>query len=173
MNIFAVHPHPAVAARMLVDKHVVRMPLETAQIVSTALRETDADWATEYECLYKSTHENHPVVQWAGRSQANFAWTLRHGLALGREYRRRYESEHKSVTAVLNPVRERIDVAPLRGRDDFALAMPDEYKQDDSVAAYRAYYRAEKVPDMGEYTARDAPEWIEAAAERTRRAEAE
>lgn len=160
MNIFAVDEDPDAAARALVDKHVVKMPLETAQILSTALRERGhADGLT---FLYGSTHTGHPCVRWAGASPANFAWTLRHGLALGREYARRYDDSHKSVEEVLKPLRDRTDLPDHDAHTPFAQAMPEEYQDPEPVTAYRAYYLHEKVSEMGEWTDRSPPTWTHA-----------
>ena len=43
MNIFYLHPDPTIAAQMMCDKHVLKMVLETAQLLSTAHRELDGD----------------------------------------------------------------------------------------------------------------------------------
>lgn len=157
MNIFAVDEDPEAAARALVDKHVVKMPLETAQILSTAVRERGH--ADDLTFLYDSTHSGHPCVRWAGASPANFAWTLRHGLALGREYAHRYEDSHKSVEEVLKPLRDRTTLPDCNGHTPFAQAMPEAYQDPEPVTAYRQYYRGEKIPEMGSWTNRDPPVW--------------
>jgi hypothetical protein len=158
MNLFPLYDDPALAAQAHVDQHVVKMTLEAAQAVSTAYRLREPAVAQSLS-LYNRTHVNHPVVQWVAETEANRHWTVAYGLALAAEYRYRYDSTHKSETSVLRPLRDHI--APLRYEDHtpFALAMPDEYKQDDRVQAYRDYYLAEKVPNMGKWKRRP-PAWL-------------
>ena len=80
MNIFVLDASPLRAAEMHCDKHVPKMVLETAQIMSTVLNEKGLKGA------YKSTHKNHPCTVWAGQSFANYMWTMALGMALGLEY---------------------------------------------------------------------------------------
>ena len=65
MNIFYLHKDPKTCAEMHCDKHVVKMVLEYAQLLSTAHRVLDGDeWADKAQ-LYKATHKNHPSAIWA------------------------------------------------------------------------------------------------------------
>ena len=86
MNIFTVDHDPTVAAQQLCDKHVVKMPLETAQMLCSAFDPLDL-------APYKRVHYNHPCTQWARQSEANFDWLVTHGLALCAEYTKRYGSD--------------------------------------------------------------------------------
>lgn len=126
MNIFAVDYDPVKAARMLCDKHVVKMVLETAQMLSTI-----------NSGPYKPTHKNHPCTLWAGDRVTNYLWLVEHGLALADEYTVRYGKVHKSQAVI-----EGLSMPPALpdGTTPFALAMPDEYKCDDPVESYRNYY---------------------------------
>jgi len=92
MNIFATDPCPVKCAEYLDDKRVVKMVLETAQILSSVLRMH----GVEETGLYKSTHVNHPVVQWVAQSRDCYWWTVRHFNALCKEYTLRYGKFHKS-----------------------------------------------------------------------------
>ena len=98
MNIFAVHEDPRIAARMLCDRHISKMCVETAQILCSAywvLRaEAKADWP---EPPYKCIHHTHRAVRWAKASKGNWNWLVEHGRELIREFRRRYGSPHKSM----------------------------------------------------------------------------
>ena len=76
MNIFFVHKDPVIAAQSLCDKHVVKMVLETAQILCTAIHNSSNG---DIKPPYRPTHKNHPCVKWAGLSGANFDWLYRHG----------------------------------------------------------------------------------------------
>jgi hypothetical protein len=101
MNIFACDYDPVTAAKCLDDRRVVKMVLETAQLLSGALYLLGY-W--NYN-LYKPTHLNHPCTRWVIKSRGNFDWLVRHGLALGSEYSRRFHYgtlvQHKSVPVIL------------------------------------------------------------------------
>ena len=138
MNIFVLHKDPVRAAQMACDKHVVKMILETAQMLCTAAR-TKSAWAP-----YSATHKGHPCTIWAGRSQGNWDWLVQYGMALCEEYTKRYNKRHKSEAIIrycgeLNIQFERQEQTP------FAQAMPPQYKNDCVVTAYRAYYMGEKA----------------------------
>lgn len=90
MNIFVTSSCPTEAAKVLDDKRVVKMVLETAQMLSTAINESGG------KAPYRSTHVNHPCNVWARTSQANFMWLWEHGKALAAEYVARYGKTHKS-----------------------------------------------------------------------------
>ena len=140
MNIFVLHNHPRIAARMQCDRHVVKMTLETAQLLSTAVNQLGGQGP------YKSTHVNHPCSVWARESLGNFLWLYTHGLSLAREYTRRYKKVHKSQ-AVIEACLDALDGLPLfdGDRTPHPLCMPDEYKSDDVTKAYRAFYIGEKA----------------------------
>ena len=76
MNIFCLDEDPIKAVQMMCDKHIVKMILESAQLMSTAHRELDGDNANEN--LYKSTHKNHPSAKWVRESLWNYVWLYRH-----------------------------------------------------------------------------------------------
>lgn len=140
MNIFYLDPDPAVAARMMCDKHVVKMVLETAQILSAVCDRYDI---TE-EDGYRVTHKNHPCTRWAGDSVENFDWTVAHGRALAAEYTRRYGKTHKSLRVINLYAAHREAVARVPGTPP-AQAMPEECRVPGRpVEAYRRYYRDHK-----------------------------
>lgn len=130
MNIFVVDRDPVQAAKDLCDKHVVKMILETAQMLCT----THKGGAP-----YKPSHMKHPCTIWASVSMDNYEWLLSHGFALCEEYARRYGKRHKTqdVLEWLDANRPQI---PRIGLTPFAQAMPDEFKHHDAVEAYRNYY---------------------------------
>lgn len=160
MNIFALHDRPNYAAQMHCDKHVVKMVLETAQILSTVHHLYESDIAA---VVYKPTHKNHPSVKWAAESRGNYQWLYRLFDHLSREYTHRYNKQHKSWMKLWDVVNQvpRSMPGPALAKTPFALAMPDVYKfvSDDPVECYRAYYIHEKA-DMLTYTNRARPEWM-------------
>lgn len=101
MNIFRTSDSPYESAVVLDDGRVIKMTLETAQILSTALRTHGAD----HPGLYKATHEKHPCTLWAGETSGNFRWLFAHGWALAGEYQVRFGREHKSQAVILCAVR--------------------------------------------------------------------
>jgi hypothetical protein len=163
MNIFALDNSPMRAAPMHCDKHVVKMVLETAQILSTVHHLCETPWANH---LYKPTHKNHPCVKWAAETAQNYYWLYQLFESLAGEYTHRYKQNHKSYVKLSHMLRHPpINLCGRRikqtNRTPFALAMPDVYKfvSDDPVECYRAYYLHEKR-DMLTYTKRDKPVWM-------------
>ncbi len=159
MNIFVLDRDPVTAARMQCDKHLVKMVLETAQLLCSAFPQGVAP--------YKRTHHNHPCAVWARTSLTNYAWLLVHGMALADEYTHRFGKIHKS-RAVMQWCADQVialaDSLPNAGLTAFALAMPDEFKCDDPVEAYRAYYRGAKASIAKWAKGRPAPTWWAAVA---------
>lgn len=97
MNIFVTDMCPKKSAQALDDKRVIKMILETAQILSTVIRSFDENYA-ESNHLYKKTHTGHPCVKWAAKSRSNYYWLLAHMKALLEEYTVRFNKQHKSGT---------------------------------------------------------------------------
>ena len=144
MNIFYLHYDPAVAAQSQCDKHVVKMVLETAQMLSAVIHRH----GIEDPAAYRLTHKNHPCTVWAGDSRTNFEWLVMHGLALGAEYKKRYGKTHKSV-AVISMLGQNADLIEDIGATCPAQAMPDKFKvPGDAVQAYRNYYNHGKSQAM-------------------------
>lgn len=141
MNIFVLDYHPRKAAEYHCDKHVVKMILETAQILSTA----HDHFETGVSGLYKPTHKNHPCSVWARQSRENYIWTLNLGKWLLYEYEKRYGRVHKTSEVMdrLTQVPKSLEYHKLT---PFAQAMPEIYQREDAVEAYRAYYIGDKAP---------------------------
>ena len=155
MNIFCLHRSPELSARAQHDKHVVKMVLETAQILSTVCHK----YGWWVDGMYRPTHANHPSVVWAGESLSNYYWLIDHGLALCEEYTYRFSRKHKSST-VIDLCYERTPTFENYSLTPFAQAMPDEFKNPaDAVAAYRAYYLGRKV-QQSRWTRRPVPDFI-------------
>jgi hypothetical protein len=159
MNIFALDSDPVRAAEYMCDKHVVKMALETAQLLCTALAQHGAE-----ELPYKPTHRNHPCTIWAAESRANFLWLAEHGDAICREYSKRYGGrEHKSRAVIVRAAEQSAKI-PERSLTRFAQAMPDQYKNADPVAAYRAYYIGDKARFASWRAPAVVPDWWRAEA---------
>ena len=137
MNIFYLDRNPILAADRQCDRHVVKMILETAQLLSTAHHELDGE-----SPAYKPTHKNHPSAVWVRASADHYLWAFEHMMALGDEYTRRYGKVHKTIAEkaeALAPLPKNI---PDAGFIDPPQCMPDECKHYDTVTAYRNYYAA-------------------------------
>jgi hypothetical protein len=135
MNIFYLDSDPFEAATLQCDRHVVKMILESAQLLSTAHHELGS------MAPYKSTHKNHPSAVWVRRSYLHYAWLYKHFIGLCAEYEARYNKTHKSW----NICRETLQDAPTRIAvmpfEEPPQCMPDECKvPGDSVKAYKKYY---------------------------------
>lgn len=141
MNIFFLDKDPKKSAEYHCDKHVVKMCIEYAQLLSTALHITNSI-ANEY--VYKPTHVFHPCTIWVSQSLSHWKWLWLLGHHLGNEFTKRYNAIHLSTRVLRNlPVPTRIkDVGWL---SDPPKAMPDAYKVEDTVQSYRNYYLGDKA----------------------------
>jgi len=155
MNIFVTDPCPIQSARNLPDKHIVKMPLETCQMLAIIY----SDWYYGVGKLYKSdgtpyrtahgAFRNHPCTQWAAANQYNLAWLIRHGYALCHEYQARYNKVHTCFDVISQSERiyhtsfpdEFLSLAS-RKVTEFTRAMPESIKFDttiDTITAYKQY----------------------------------
>ena len=144
MNIFYFYDCPILSAQAQPDKMLVKMPLETAQMLCTAHRELDGDKYADEAGLYKRAYWNHPCTVWARESSANYFWLYKHFLALGKEYTFRYGKTHNSVDKLARALFKQPDNIKRIGMTPLAQAMPDKYKNDDPIKAYRDYCINEK-----------------------------
>ena len=134
MNIFFLDWDPQKAAGFHADRHVVKMTLESAQLLCSA------HWATGGTAPYKPTHKNHPCAIWVRESLSNYQWLARLGLYLCEEYEKRFGKIHKSKE-IIQWCSEHFPDIPEHGLTPPVLAMPDDFKvADDPVQSYRNYY---------------------------------
>ena len=141
MNIFYLDKNPATAAKVQYNKHVVKMILESAQILCTVHHKymgKDAD------VPYKATHRNHPSTIWCRQSKPHYEWLYNHMIALGREYNKRYGKIHLSITKCANVLKYVPGGMLETGLTKMPQCMPDEYKDECSIQAYWNYYIGEK-----------------------------
>ena len=143
MNLFYLDICPDKAARLQYNKHVVKMILESAQMLCTA-HHCYGDKDQVENVPYKQAHLNHPSTIWTRRSKSTYMWLYNHMIALGDEYKKRYGKTHLSITKC----KDFLAIPPrhIQG-DDWCQppqAMPDEYKTECSIQAYWNYYIGEK-----------------------------
>ena len=158
MNIFLLHLNPVICAMMHLDKHVVKMILETCQLLCSA------HWVTNslYKPCYKLTHKNHPSSIWTRESKANYKWLCSLGQELCKEYTYRYGKIHKCQTYLENLALHVPDLPDLEFTPP-KQAMPAMYKDDDAIDAYRTYYFFGKMNIHswnGKIAGRPTPDWV-------------
>jgi len=164
MNIFYIHKDPEVAAKAMTDKHVVKMILESAQLLCTAHRLLDGNeitvksknghnlkkWQhqnqTYDQLLYKSTHVNHPSAIWVRESSANYQWLYKHFIALGNEYTKRYGKVHRSIAELRFILASPPNNIPHTKQTPVRIAITNQqWHKENAVESYRAYYENEKI----------------------------
>ena len=156
MNIFHLHKDPKICAEYHCDKHVVNMILETAQMLSTAYRRNFGD----NDDLYKTAYPKHPMTIWVGDSGGNFNWSMRLLDQLLYQYTMRYNKVHKTIR-----IYESLLGKHTRWqcwKTEFTpppQCMPDEYKHEDYITAYKQYYIGEKKR-FAKYTGVDTPDFM-------------
>ena len=139
MNIFYLDEDPEVAAIVQYNKHVVKMILESAQMLCTAHRYYGND-----DVPYKTAHLNHPSTIWVRQNTKHYFWLYKHMLALGEEYTHRYGKVHMSITKCKEPLQLAPINMPTYKFEQPPQCMPDEFKSDCAIHAYWAYYIGEK-----------------------------
>ena len=148
MNIFYLHKNPYKAAQYQYNKHVVKMILESAQMLCTA-HHCYGDAEQKANVPYKQAHLNHPSTVWARQSRETYMWLYYHMIGLGNEYEKRYNKQHLTITKC----GEFLATPPkhIQGNEwsQPPQAMPDEYKHEDSIIAYWQYYINDKAHIAG------------------------
>jgi len=138
MNIFVLDEDPMQAARMLCNKHVVKMCVESLQIMSTVMH------INGMQGPYRPTHQHHPCIKWTNKSNNNGKWLSLHLQAMLNEYTNRYHREH----AVEEKFKEIKHLDLFCGNYElhttFEQCVPEIFKSNDAVKAYRRYYLIDK-----------------------------
>ena len=183
MNIFYLDKNPKVCAEMHVDKHVTKMVLEYAQLLSTAHRILDGTQSVglsktgrkqvryvlsddREHTLYSATHINHPSAQWARQSAANYMWLAELLEECCIEYSYRYGKIHKvESSGLMQTLKNSFPKNISSGKwSEPTPAMPDECKvSDNSIASYRKYYIMNKQhlwSWKGKINSREIPKWL-------------
>lgn len=137
MNIFFLDFNPTLAAEYHCDKHVVKMILESAQMISTVFDR----YGKHENWMLKPCYQNHPCTLWAGDSRQNLFWLIELGIELNYEYTSRYKRKHKFFDLFFRFREIKKDFLPNSGFSSPALAMPEDSKiLDNPVESYRKYY---------------------------------
>jgi len=177
MNIFYIDKDPVQAAIWAVDRHCVKMILESAQLLSTAHRVLDGveiegksktgrkarRWVlndAREDVLYSATHINHPSAVWCRQSVQNYEWLVEHFFALIMEYNYRYDKQHKCYGELSYMLQ-----SPPKNLENYywtemPSCMAEEYIiSDDPIINYRNYYKIGKS-NLHSWKNRQPPEWI-------------
>ena len=182
MNIFILDTNPIKAAQLQCDKHVVKMVLESAQMLSTAHRVLDGNltkipsksgktmvkhWELDHhdDIMYKAVHVGHPCTVWTMESNANYVWHYIHFLGLCDEYQYRHGKKHLSDKLLKHPLCKIPKNIPKGRLTPFRLAMgaaPECINNADPVGSYRAFYQTKQERFKMTWTKRDIPEWFKA-----------
>jgi len=146
MNIFYLDKDPVKAAQVQYNKHVVKMILESAQMLCTAHHHYAELLGYDAEYIpYKKAHYNHPSTIWTRQNSRQYYWLFHHMLALGDEYTKRYNKKHLSITKCFDALKNCPVGMPLGGTfNEPPQAMPDEYKHESAIHAYWQYYIHDK-----------------------------
>lgn len=152
MNIFILDRNPKLAARANCDKHVIKIILEISQMLSMAMSMSGSDKAP-----YRVTHQNHPMSKFVRTTKGNYKWTCDHLEALLQEYTERYGKIHKCAQ-YLNLFRNSIHLIPDGDLTTFPQCMPDEYRDEDPVKAYKTYYKMDKAR-FAKWRLGNEPDW--------------
>ena len=185
MNIFYLNNDPKICAEMHLDKHVVKMILEYAQLLSTAHRVLDGTVSTRLSksgrkqqyyplagerdnFLYSATHVNHPSAVWVRYSYENYEWLYKLFIALLDEYTHRYGRIHATARLIDALYTPPIHIPKGIGFTEPTPAMPNEVKvlrevatdryEIDSIKSYHKYYIHNKV-HIAKWTKREIPLW--------------
>jgi hypothetical protein len=167
MNIFYLDKDPIIAAQMSCDKHVVKMILESAQMLSTTHRVLDGDEYADKVGLYKLAHKNHPSTIWVRSSSKHYKWLYDHMIALMEEYTYRY-GKHHATERLIEPLRIEPWLIPNNGFVDPPQCMPEILKGKDTVLAYQTYYILEKS-GFAKWSKREIPAWFMGGTNDTRK----
>ena len=183
MNLFYLDKDPIKAAQLQCDKHIVKMVVESAQMLSTAHRMLDGvlvetrtktgrkgrhyrlDDSREI-LLYKAVHYHHPCTVWTMKSNNNYTWHWVHYKALCEEYTYRYEKVHKTddlLTEALYQLPRNIPVGYLSPLPLAMGAAPECIDYSDPVGSYRKFYQTKQKRFKMAWTKREIPEWFQVA----------
>ena len=181
MNIFILDNDPVKAAQQQCDKHVPKMIVESAQMLSTAHRMLDGTlekrtsksgkrMVNYYKLnderrenlLYKAVHFNHPCTVWTRESSSNYRWHYEHFTALCREYTYRYGKIHKTEKVLGLELGLLPKNIPNKDYTPFKLAMKSnpECMFEDPIKSYRAFYQTKQHRFNMIWTKREKPRWF-------------
>lgn len=166
MNIFRLDDCPTRSAQLQCDKHVVKMIVESAQMLSTAHRLIDGRkigklWVHPHldDVLYKASHVNHPCNIWVREGVENYHWLSKHFEALCKEYTHRYGKIHATWRRLGGPLFSTPSKLP-QGSTPFRMAVGEHPWKGSIVETYRSFYCTKQERMSMVWSKREIPEWF-------------
>jgi hypothetical protein len=163
VNFFYLDSNPQICAQYYCNKHVLKIPIEIAQILSKVHHELKSD--INYNLVYKNSlvvkNTLGPYI-WAIESHENYLWTCNLGIELINEYKLRYNKEsHKTESILLflrnNPPKlPKIGITKFRGTNKYDMF---QYVSKDPIVCARYNY-AEMKCNNDSWTKRNIPDWF-------------
>lgn len=170
MNLFLLHKNLKICARQHCDRHVVKMILELAQLLSTAwwiANPEDAEELFQEGIIYKKTHVNHPVAIWTREHENNYVLVAELAIELCNEYTFRYGKVHKTEEKILFFMdnipqldKSKKDLVGPWNTTPPKQCFPDHLKNKNPIKGYRNYYN-ECKRHIFSWKKRQIPVWIE------------
>ncbi len=168
MQIFFLNEDPQKCAQELCDKHCIKMPTETAQILSTVWKLSDPILYEQFYLngwVYKPIKNyKHCSIRWVMQSRENYWFCVLLLIELCEEYTFRYKKIHYCSKFIRHfafdmpePSLPKREFVPM-GKE--FQAIPIELKDDDPVVAYKAYYLRDKMRFAVWNKGREKPSWI-------------
>lgn len=154
MNIFFTSADPVECAQALDDKRLVKMPVESGQMLSSAIYRHGGS------PVYRVAWTKHPCTLWSGDSRENFEWHLEHLKAMNDEFVHRYGKDHGSFLACYNALKAQIQLIPSLGLTEFPNCSLRKDVQD-VTEAYRLgfYIKWKNDKRSPKWTKRGQPAW--------------
>lgn len=175
MNIFYLDEETTKAAQYHMDRHVRKMIVEYAQLLSTAHRVLDGKERIEKTksgrnvrrwhvngwregVLYKSTHVNHPSAKWVRESIGNYVYLYNLFCDLCDEYTYRWGKVHATDVKLRSALKVIPTKTPHGGMTIMPQAMDEEYRKPSPIEGYKNYYMQGKK-HLAQWTKRGKPDW--------------
>lgn len=157
MNIFILDSDIQKNVQYLPDKHIIKMILESTQILSSSYYNLNIEKEISFP-IYKKTHLKHPCCQWVLESKENFLWLQFYVFLLNEEYKYRFNHfhNHKSFEICKNFIVP--NTLPNKNLTPFKKVVPLEFQKLETIKAYREYFKVYKN-HIKKYSKRDFPEW--------------
>lgn len=176
MNLFYLHKDPEISATLHCDKHVVKMIIEYAQMLSTAHRMLDGKQYTDASSgrriqrwrldnsnmdgvLYKASHINHPSTRWVRENAIQYQYAYDMFTNLCDEYTHRYGKVHATDMKLRELLNELPKNITLGQWSEPPQCMPDDVKMESALDAYHKYYAVYKK-EFARWTKRDVPSFM-------------
>jgi hypothetical protein len=160
MQLFILDYEPCVSAQMMSDCHIIKMCLETAQILSSVRFNKGFE---HNEIIPKPYNTKHPVIT-AIDNQEKINWLLDYNRAIHSEYVYRFNKHHAYFKLI--EFYEHLRDNSIKYYDKSKLNFARDFKdftttKTDLIESFREYYKMKKsIIKRWKYTKRSEPEWM-------------